>query len=140
MTGYLAPAVDPDSGPFWDAVRKHRLAVPFCRACNRYQFPPRPVCGTCHSSSMDLADVSGRGRVRSWVLTHHVTHPVFAAQVPYAVLFVELAEQPGLVMYGNLRPSAAIPFDGMPVRAQFEDVDSELTLVQWTPDNETPAG
>jgi hypothetical protein len=36
-------------------------------------------------------------------------------------------------MYGNLRPADAPITSGMPVRAVFEDLTDEVTLVQWAP-------
>jgi uncharacterized protein len=133
VTDILAPLADLDSAPFWAAAREHRLVVQRCGDCGAYRFPARPICPRCHSWTSAWAEVSGRGRVLSWVVTHHVTHPAFARQVPYPVLLVELAEQPGLVMYGNLRPPDAPITSGMPVRAVFEDLTDEVTLVQWAP-------
>jgi uncharacterized OB-fold protein len=133
VTGILAPLADLDSAPFWAAVREHRLVVQRCGDCGAYRFPARPICPRCHSWTSAWAEVSGRGRVLSWVVTHHVTHPAFVRQLPYPLLLVELAEQPGLVMYGNLRPADAPITSGMPVRAVFEDLTDEVTLVQWAP-------
>jgi uncharacterized protein len=133
MTEILAPQIDVDSAPFWAAVRGHRLTVQRCDDCARYRFPARPICPRCRSWRFTWSEVSGRGHVLSWVVTHHVTHRAFARQVPYLVLFVELAEQPGLTMYGNLRPPDAPITSGLPVRAVFEDLTETVTLVQWAP-------
>ena len=133
MSDILAPLADADSGPFWAAVREHRLTVQCCDECGWYRFPARPICPRCRSWGFSWSEVSGRGTVLSWVVTHHVTHPAFARQLPYPVLYVELAEQPGLTMYGNLRPPAAPITSGMPVRALFEDLTDAVTLVQWAP-------
>lgn len=133
MSDILAPRADVDSAPFWAAVREHRLTLQRCDECGRYRFPARPICPDCRSWKFTWPEVSGRGRVLSWVVTHHVTHPAFARQLPYEVLFVELAEQPGLAMYGNLRPAGAPVTSGMPVRAVFEDLTDAVTLVQWAP-------
>ena len=127
------PLPDADSAPFWAAVREGRLVVQRCTACGTYRFPPTAVCRRCRSTGTTWAEVSGQARVLSWIVTHQVFHPAFAGAAPYAVLLVELAEQPGLAMYGNLRPPDAPITEGMAVRAVFEAVDDELTLVQWTP-------
>jgi uncharacterized OB-fold protein len=134
MSDFLLPVVDLDSAPFWAAAREHRLAVQRCDDCFVLRFPVKPICPCCHSWSATWAELSGSGRVRSWVTTHHVTHPAFARQLPYVVLYVELEEQSGLMMYGNLRPAAAAVHSGMAVKAVFEDVSPEITLVQWQPD------
>src|SRR5689334_12586422 len=127
------PVPDPDSAPFWEAVAQQRLVVQRCATCGTLRFPLRPVCSICHSTDWERHEVSGRGRVLSWVVTHQVFHPAFADRVPYTTLLVELEEQAGLLMYGNLRPDGEISWL-MPVRAVFERIDEQMTLVQWTPD------
>ena len=133
LTGIPRPHVDADSAPFWAAAREHRLVIQRCDQCGRYRFPPRPSCPGCRSSAAGWVQLSGVGRLVSWVVTRHVTQPAFARQLPYTVLYVELAEQPGLMMYGNLRGDATPLHVGDPLRAVFEDVDDELTVVQWQP-------
>jgi hypothetical protein len=115
-------------------MRSHRLEIQRCDGCRTFRFPVKPICPRCHSWSSTWTEVSGKGRVCSWVTTHHVTHPAFARRLPYVVLYVELAEQPGLMMYGNLRPETADVRSGMAVRAVFDDVSPDITLVQWRPD------
>jgi uncharacterized OB-fold protein len=137
MSTVLLPVVDPDSAPFWAAAREHRLAIQRCDECGAFRFPVKPICPCCHSWSSTWTELTGKGRLRSWVTTHHVTHPAFVRQLPYVVLYVELDAQPGLLMYGNLRPPAAAVFSGMAVKAVFEDVSADITLVQWQPDEAT---
>ena len=127
------PCPDVDSAPFWEALRDHRLAVERCDECGTFRFPPGPVCRSCRSPKSTWTDVSGRGRVVSWVVVHHAAHPAFAVQAPYTVLLVELEEQTGLVVAGNLRPSSVTATAGMPVQVVFEDASADLTLAQWTP-------
>ena len=137
MSDLLLPAVDVDSAPFWAAAREHRLSIQRCDECGAFRFPVKPICPHCRSWSSTWTELSGRGRVRSWVTTHHVTHPAFARRLPYVVLYVELDEQPGLLMYGNLRPLTAAAHSGMAVKAFFEDVAADVTLVQWQADEAT---
>jgi uncharacterized OB-fold protein len=132
VSGIEVPQPDVDSAPFWEAVGQHRLVVQQCDDCRGLRFPTLPVCPRCGSMKTSWADVSGRGRVLSWVVTHQVFHPAFAARVPYTILLVQLDEQHGLLMYGNLRPEGAEVTPGMAVDAVFEDAEG-FTLVQWTP-------
>jgi uncharacterized OB-fold protein len=124
---------DLDSGPFWSALRDHRLSIQRCDDCGTFRFPPRPVCRVCRSTSSTWEDVHGTGHVASWVVTHHVTHPAFVPLLPYTVLFVELEVQPGLMMWGNVRPATAKIRSGMPVEACYEEVAGGLTVLHWTP-------
>lgn len=137
MSDALLPVVDLDSGPFWAAAHSHRLEIQRCGDCGTLRFPVKPICPCCHSWSSTWTEVSGKGRVCSWVTTHHVTHPAFARRLPYVVLYVELAEQQGLMMYGGLRPETAEVHSGMAVRAVFDDVSPDITLVQWEADEAT---
>lgn len=134
MTDFLLPEIDVESRPFWSAAREHRLVAQRCKNCGRLRFPVRPICPHCQSWSAEWTELSGRGRVRSWVITHHVTHPAFVRQLPYTIVYVELADQPSLVMYGNLRPSTAAVHLDLPVSAVFEDITPDVTLVQWKAD------
>ena len=56
----------------------------------------------------------------------------FRGQIPYVVLVVELAEQPGLKTIGNL--VGTTPTDlaiGEAVEVTFEKINDEVTLPQW---------
>jgi uncharacterized OB-fold protein len=133
--GVPRPVEDRDSAPWWLAARQHRLTVQRCSGCSTLRFPPRTICARCHDRRWEWAPVSGRGRLVSWVVTHHQFLP--SHEVPYAVAMVRLAEQDDLVMYGNvhgLDPGEIVP--GMAVHAVFEDGEDGLTLVQWAPEEE----
>ncbi len=78
-------------------------------------------------------DVSGRGAVASWIVTRHAFLPDLP--VPHVVVLVRLVEHPELVMYGDMRDVAPGTLEpGLAVRAVFDDIDADLTLVRWTPD------
>jgi uncharacterized OB-fold protein len=76
--------------------------------------------------------VSGRGRIWSWVVTHAPVLPSFADKVPYNVVVVELEE--GVRMIGNLLDveNDAI-HEGMEVVVDFEDVEDGVSLPVWRP-------
>jgi uncharacterized OB-fold protein len=67
------------------------------------------------------------------VVTHNI-HPAFASEVPYVVAVVELEEQEGLRIPGNLiHCDVSAIKAGMPVEVVFEDVTPEVTLPKWRP-------
>ena len=76
--------------------------------------------------------VSGKGEVFSFNVMHQVYHPGFAAEVPYAVVIIKLAE--GAKMISNV---VGIPYDqiriGMPVEVVFEAISDEITLPKFRP-------
>lgn len=128
------PVPDEVSAPFWEACRRRELVMQRCTGCRRFHYPPRIMCPGCQSTDFEWAPVSGRGTIYSFVVCHPPVLPAFAARAPYAVVLVELADDPGLRMVGNLLgcPPDAIEI-GMPVEATFQDVSDELALPQWRP-------
>jgi hypothetical protein len=128
------PHIDPDSAPYWEALRAHRLVAQRCDNCSTYRFPPRPMCHRCHSRSSTWSELSGKGRILSWVVVHHVNHPAFVGRGPFTIVLVELAEQAGMVLYGNLRPDTSDIAESMAVHAVYEDHANGFCLVQWAPE------
>ncbi|KIX77625.1 hypothetical protein SF23_11205 [Streptomyces sp. MBRL 10] len=57
--------------------------------------------------------MNGRGRIWSYVLPHPPLLPAYAAQAPYNVVLVELADAPHIRLAGNLVASADAPLDSM---------------------------
>jgi len=83
--------------------------------------------------------MSGRGTVYSRVVCHPPVLPAFQERAPYAVVLVELEEDPGLRMVGNVQGCAPEDVEiGMPVRVTFQDLNDEIALPQWHRDERTP--
>jgi len=126
------PVATPESQPFWDACRRHELALQRCDACCSFWFPPGPLCPRCHSAEWRWTPTSGRGTVYSFAVVHRVYHPGFSDSVPYAVAVVELDEGPRLPT-----EIVGVPVDGircdLPVEVAFEDVTSDVTLPKFRP-------
>src|SRR5262249_10218148 len=80
----------------------------------------------------DWVPVSGRGAVLSWAVMHQVYHPGFAADVPYAVVVIELEEGARLVSNLVDCPLDAIAA-GMPVEVVFDDVTPDVTRPKFRP-------
>jgi len=134
MTQYAKPipAITPEMRPFFEGAKRHELRAQRCTACGTHRFPARAICSECLSTQVEWVPVSGRGEVFSFNVMHQVYHPGFAAEVPYAVVLVKLAEGPKIV--SNLVGVA--PHDiriGMPVQVVFEDVSDEVTLPKFAP-------
>ena len=43
------PRITADNRPFWEAARRHELALQRCDDCARFRYPPAPVCPECLS-------------------------------------------------------------------------------------------
>ena len=91
------PRPSPESTPFWEGAKAHRLLLPRCNVCGRFWFPPSRRCVHCLSADFAWAESAGAGRIYSFVVFHRVYHPAFEQDVPYAVAIVELDEGPRLI-------------------------------------------
>ena len=134
MTGYARPLprITPDNRPFWEAARRHQLALQRCEECGRFRYPPAPVCSACLSERAAWTPVSGRGTLSTFVVVHQRYFPSFADETPYNVVQVELDEGPRLT--ANL---VEVPHDqiriGMRVEVVFDDVTPEISLPRFRP-------
>ena len=137
----LPETEDIDSAPFWAATREKRLVVQKCDGCGRLRFPPHPYCAICRSAKMSWQQVSGRGKLWSFVVVHNPTLPDFADKVPFPVVVVAIDEDPRIRMTGNIiaSPGAAInsvdPVKlkiGAAVQVTFQSVADDVTLPYWT--------
>ncbi len=136
----LLPVPDDDGAPFWTYAARHELRVQSCAACGELRFPPRPCCPHCQSFDHRWRRMSGRGRVWSYVVPHPPLLPAYAAQAPYTVVVVELADAPRIRLAGNLvaAPDAALnSVDpgrvriGAAVKVAFHEQAPGVTVPRW---------
>ena len=87
----------------------------------------------CNSLNRQWSQVSGRGKVFSWVVVRRGS-PAFAEDVPYVVVSVQLAEQEDLRIFGNIEGCHFhdIKLD-MPVEVFFDKVTEDIALPKWQP-------
>jgi hypothetical protein len=136
MTAKPVPVPDPGSDGFWAAAASHVLAIQRCTDCGWYAYPPNVVCSNCLAPepSFHYEPVSGRGRVTTWTVVHQAFLPGFAADVPYVVAEVELAEQDGLRMIARLTGMRSRDLAiGTPVEVAFDDVATGIAVPRFAP-------
>ena len=124
------PRVTALNRPFWEATRRHELRLQRCADCARFRYPPGPVCPECLSERSAWTRVSGRGTVTTWVVFHQKYFESFAADLPYHVVQVQLAEGPRLTANLVDVPNRELRI-GLPVEVVFDDVTPEITLVRF---------
>jgi uncharacterized OB-fold protein len=124
------PEVTPALAPYFAAAREGRLVVQRCAGCGALRFPPRELCSACLATDATWEEVSGRGEVFSYNVMHQVYHPAFAADVPYAVVVVKLAEGPKITTSLVDCPVREIAI-GMPVEVTFERVSPDVALPKF---------
>ena len=126
------PRPAPESLPYWEAAKEHRLALPRCDDCEQFWFPPSRTCPHCLSMNFAFKTVSGRGKVFSFVTFHRVYRPAFAEDVPYVVALVELDEGPRLLT-NILDISPDEVRCEMPVEVVFDDCDVDVSIPKFKP-------
>ena len=126
------PRPAPESLPYWQAAKEHRLALPRCEDCEKFWHPPSRTCPHCLSANFAFRDVSGRGKVFSFVTFHRVYRPAFAEEVPYVVALVELEEGPRLLT-NILGVSHEDVRCEMPVEVVFDDYDADISIPKFRP-------
>jgi uncharacterized OB-fold protein len=130
--GPLPDTTDPLTGPHWAAAREGRLAAQRCARCGALRWQPAPICPECLQPGGDWVDLAGTGTIWSFAVYHRAMGPAFREAVPYTVAMVELDEGPRMV--GMLTDAADDGSDvtiGQRVRASYEPVTDDVTLVRW---------
>jgi len=134
MTDYKKPlpAITTLNEPYWHGLRRRELKMPKCNDCGKIWYPPSPFCPSCWSRSFTWQQLSGRGRVNSWVVFHQAYFSSYKDDIPYNVAEVELEEGPRLLtnLVGVANEDIAI---GMPVEIVYDDVTDEVTLAKFRP-------
>jgi uncharacterized protein len=132
----LRPVISRDTEFFWAGTARHQLRIQRCGECGALRHPPGPACPACGGAKPGYVTAAGTGEIYSYVVHHHP--PVPGRQVPFVVALVQLPE--GVRVVGELLGAAPGQVRiGMPVRAEFADVDDGLTLPAWRVDEPQPA-
>ena len=132
----LTPLTDDEGAPFWQYAREGELRVQTCADCAEPRFPPRPCCPHCQSFASEWRQMSGRGRVWSYVFPHPPLLPDYAAVAPYNVIVVELVDAPRIRLVGNLVSEAGAAINSLSpnrirIGARVQVVFSSAGLPQW---------
>jgi hypothetical protein len=124
------PPVDAANRPFWDGAKRGVLMLQRCLDCGRHRFPAARYCAQCRGERSEWVATPGAGVVESSCTFHKAYWPGFEPEVPYDVVQVRLDE--GVRLFSNLVdvPRGRIR-SGMRVRARFDPVTPEVTLVKF---------
>jgi uncharacterized OB-fold protein len=79
-----------------------------------------------------MAFASGQGKVVTWTLVHHATVSGFADELPYCIGLVQLKESADVVLVGAIDVDPSRLRAGTSVRAFYDDVTPDVTLLRWT--------
>lgn len=126
------PVPTPDTEAFWEGVKAHKLILPYCAACDSYEFYPRPFCRGCFSWDLEQREVSGKGRLHTYVINHRGP-PGFQDKTPYVIAVVELDEGPRMmtnIVMDEEPTTENLPIDA-PVEVVYDDVTEEISLPKF---------
>ncbi len=130
--GKPLPQPTPDTQPFWDGCREHRLRFQKCRQCGYIRWPPAIICPLCHSFEAEWIEASGRGKIYSFAVYHKAFHEAFEKDLPYVTAIVELEEGPHLLSsIVGCRPEELRC--ELPVEVVWDNVTQDFSLPRFKP-------
>lgn len=113
--------VDYDNIFHYRGLLDRKLMFNRCDRCGHWIYPHRPLCPECWSEEVTPTEVSGKGKVYFFTVSHQGV-PVPGETFPFGVIAVELVEQDGLRYLTTIRgcPINEIRCD-MPVELDWVD-------------------
>lgn len=126
------PAISTLNQPYWDGLKQREMVLPKCKPCNKVWYPPTRFCPKCWSHDFSWQQLSGRGKVNSWVVFHQAYFSSLKDDIPYNVAEVELEEGPRLLTNLVEVSNEEIRI-GMSVEVVYDDVTDEVTLAKFKP-------
>ena len=82
-----------------EALKQNKLLGLKCKECGNITVPPKIVCSKCSSTDLDIAELSGKGKIQTFT-TVFVPPEGREGECPYVIVLVELDEGPWIM--GNL--------------------------------------
>jgi uncharacterized OB-fold protein len=128
------PVPDEDSLVFWEACRRHRLVIQQCVVCQRYRFPPSPLCPACLSPRLAWREDPGQGEIETFCVYHsELAGPAWQLDLPYVVAVIRLWYT-GVQMLSQLRcDDSSVISIGLAVQVIFEPASEQVTLPKFVP-------
>ena len=115
---------EPNTGPYWEAVRERELRYQTCDDCAKVVFYPRLHCPHCLSDNLTWNVSKGEGTVYSYSVIRQNRVPAFIELGAYSVAYIDLDE--GFRMMSSVvgvdDPTKDIHI-GQRVKVEFEEQD-----------------
>ena len=132
----LPDVTDPLTAPFWAGTRAGEIRVQQCDDCGYRRWPPAPLCPQCLGLSAEWTSLDDQGTVLSSCVYHRALAPAFRDEIPYAVVYVQLAGGPR--MYGQYDGAPGEVTARQPVRAAFRELSPDVTVIRWAAADRVP--
>lgn len=125
---------EPDSEPFWEATKNHKLTYQVDRDTGDVVFPPRSHNPRNGSPNLEWRESKGEGEVYTFSVVRLNRDPAFVDLGAYAVAYVDLDE--GFRMLTNITgvsdPSTEVQI-GQRVKVQWDDHESGYAIPLFAP-------
>lgn len=125
---------EPDTQPFWDATRGHKLMYQVDKDTGDVVFYPRRHNPKNGSSNLEWRESKGEGTIYTFSVVRQNRHPAFRDLGAYAVAYVDLDE--GFRIMTNIvgvdDPTTDIKI-GQRVKVRWEDQEGGLALPLFEP-------
>jgi uncharacterized protein len=116
----IAITTNPDTEPFWEAAKAHKLTACQCGSCGKFRMPPTPICPACGSRDKNWPELPGTATLFSYVVCNK--NPKTGADYVYVPVVVDLDGAPGARLNANVTGCDA------------DDVHIGMKVaVEWTP-------
>ena len=125
------PQIDGVNEEYWKAAREGRLLIQECPQCGHRQWYPRMLCTQC-AADPEWLETSGRGTVHTFTVIRQQGIPAFKAELPYAIVMVDLEEGPRV--FGSMPGVDVDTVEiGMPVEVYFLAAAEDTGVPYWRP-------
>ena len=118
---------NPDTEPFWQAAKEHKLTACQCGECSRFRMPPTAVCPHCGSREKNWPALPGTATVFSYVVCNK--NPKTGEDYVYVPVVVDLDGAPGARLNANVTGVDADDVHiGMKVSVVWTDIQDNWVL------------
>ncbi len=126
------PRPTPETEPYWQGCKEHKLLIQSCSDCGHVQFYPRCVCTKCVSKNLDWIEASGQATVISYTVMHRSVSKAYCVDGPQVLALVRLEEGPQMMSHVIDCNEDDLSM-GMAVDVTFEDWGDEVSMPVFRP-------
>jgi NAD(P)-dependent dehydrogenase (short-subunit alcohol dehydrogenase family)/uncharacterized OB-fold protein len=112
------------------AASEGRFELQSCRACGRFQYPPREACAHCISTRLAWTDCDGTGELISETVLHHSNEPYVRERLPVRIGLVRL--DIGIDVVSYIHPACASAPAQVSLRAHLGQM-GQTAMVAYPP-------
>lgn len=110
----------PNHDTFWEYCNKGDFRLQKCDTCERFEWPPTPMCPDCLGETFTWTSIKGTGKIMTYCTFERQYYP--ECPPPWHAILVELEEGPLFMSNPKDIPVEDIK-RGTPVKAVFIDCE-----------------